>query len=322
MVGPSEKLPVVLGTAVPSSNNTNLKTFGWELELMWKDRLNNGLNYSARFTLADSRTKITRYSNPSGLIDGFYAGKYVGEIWGYETIGIAQSDQEMAEHIGRLINGGQSNLGQDWKAGDIMYKDLNEDGKIDAGSRTLQDHGDLKRIGNSTPRYNVGLELAADWKGFDIRMFWQGTLKRDYFQGSYYFWGANGRQGPWFSTALKGHDDYFRNGEASPLGTNLNSYYPRPLFNTDKNQQSQTKYLQDASYLRLKNLQIGYSLPHNIVQKMGMQHLRIFASGENLFTITSLIDFFDPESIEGGSWGHGNVYPLSRTFSFGLNVTF
>lgn len=98
-------------------------------------------------------------------------------------------------------------------------------------------------------------------------MFWQGTLKRDYFQGSYYFWGANGRQGPWFSTALKGHDDYFRNDEASPLGTNLNSYYPRPLFNTDKNQQSQTKYLQDASYLRLKNLQIGYSLPHNIVQK-------------------------------------------------------
>ena len=246
----------------------------------------------------------------------------MGEIWGYETIGIAQSDQEMAEHIGRLINGGQSNLGQDWKAGDIMYKDLNEDGKIDAGSHTLQDHGDLKRIGNSTPRYNVGLELAADWKGFDIRMFWQGTLKRDYFQGSYYFWGANGRQGPWFSTALKGHDDYFRNDEASPLGTNLNSYYPRPLFNTDKNQQSQTKYLQDASYLRLKNLQIGYSLPHNIVQKMGMQHLRIFASGENLFTITSLIDFFDPESIEGGSWGHGNVYPLSRTFSFGLNVTF
>lgn len=109
-----------------------------------ENRLNNGLNYSARFTLADSRTKITRYSNPSGLIDGFYAGKYVGEIWGYETIGIAQSDQEMAEHIGRLVNGGQSNLGQDWKAGDIMYKDLNEDGKIDAGSRTLQDHGDLK----------------------------------------------------------------------------------------------------------------------------------------------------------------------------------
>ena len=71
-----------------------------------------------------------------------------------------------------------------------MYKDLNEDGKIDAGSRTLQDHGDLKRIGNSTPRYNVGLELAADWKGFDIRMFWQGTLKRDYFQGSYYFMGC------------------------------------------------------------------------------------------------------------------------------------
>lgn len=147
----------------------------------------NGLNYSLRFTLADSRTKITRYSNPSGLIDSFYEGKYCGEIWGYETIGIARTDDEMAEHVGSLVNGGQSALGQDWQAGDIMYSDLNEDGKIDAGARTLDNHGDLKRIGNSTPRYNVGIDLSADWKGFDFRMFWQGTLKRDYFQGSYYF---------------------------------------------------------------------------------------------------------------------------------------
>lgn len=126
MVGPSEKLPTVLGIDVPSSNNTDLQTYGWELELMWKDRLANGLSYSARFMLADSRTKITRYSNPSGLIDSYYAGKYVGEIWGYETIGIAHTDQEMAEHIGRLIKGGQSTLGQDWKAGDIMYKGRNK----------------------------------------------------------------------------------------------------------------------------------------------------------------------------------------------------
>lgn len=252
MVGPSEKLPATLGIAVPPSNNTDLRTAGWELELMWKDRLQNGLNYSLRFTLADSRTKITRYSNPSGLIDSFYEGKYCGEIWGYETIGIARTDDEMAEHVGSLVNGGQSALGQDWQAGDIMYSDLNEDGKIDAGARTLDNHGDLKRIGNSTPRYNVGIDLSADWKGFDFRMFWQGTLKRDYFQGSYYFWGANGSQGYWFSTALKGHEDYFRNDESSPLGVNLNSYYPRPLLNTNKNQQCQTKYLQNAAYMRLK----------------------------------------------------------------------
>lgn len=267
MVGPSEKLPATLGIAVPPSNNTDLRTAGWELELMWKDRLQNGLNYSLRFTLADSRTKITRYSNPSGLIDSFYEGKYCGEIWGYETIGIARTDDEMAEHVGSLVNGGQSALGQDWQAGDIMYSDLNEDGKIDAGARTLDNHGDLKRIGNSTPRYNVGIDLSADWKGFDFRMFWQGTLKRDYFQGSYYFWGANGSQGYWFSTALKGHEDYFRNDESSPLGVNLNSYYPRPLLNTNKNQQCQTKYLQNAAYMRLKNLQIGYTLPRKIVQK-------------------------------------------------------
>lgn len=317
MVGPSEKLPATLGIAVPPSNNTDLRTAGWELELMWKDRLQNGLNYSLRFTLADSRTKITRYSNPSGLIDSFYEGKYCGEIWGYETIGIARTDDEMAEHVGSLVNGGQSALGQDWQAGDIMYSDLNEDGKIDAGARTLDNHGDLKRIGNSTPRYNVGIDLSADWKGFDFRMFWQGTLKRDYFQGSYYFWGANGSQGYWFSTALKGHEDYFRNDESSPLGVNLNSYYPRPLLNTNKNQQCQTKYLQNAAYMRLKNLQIGYTLPRKIVQKMGVQNLRFFASGENLLTITDLVKFFDPETIESGSFAHGYAYPLSRTYALG-----
>lgn len=322
MVGPSEKLPATLGIAVPPSNNTDLRTAGWELELMWKDRLQNGLNYSLRFTLADSRTKITRYSNPSGLIDSFYEGKYCGEIWGYETIGIARTDDEMAEHVGSLVNGGQSALGQDWQAGDIMYSDLNEDGKIDAGARTLDNNGDLKRIGNSTPRYNVGIDLSADWKGFDFRMFWQGTLKRDYFQGSYYFWGANGSQGYWFSTALKGHEDYFRNDESSPLGVNLNSYYPRPLLNTNKNQQCQTKYLQNAAYMRLKNLQIGYTLPRKIVQKMGVQNLRFFASGENLLTITDLVKFFDPETIESGSFAHGYAYPLSRTYAFGLNITF
>ena len=322
MVGPSEKLPATLGIAVPPSNNTDLRTAGWELELMWKDRLQNGLNYSLRFTLADSRTKITRYSNPSGLIDSFYEGKYCGEIWGYETIGIARTDDEMAEHVGSLVNGGQSALGQDWQAGDIMYSDLNEDCKIDAGARTLDNHGDLKRIGNSTPRYNVGIDLSADWKGFDFRMFWQGTLKRDYFQGSYYFWGANGSQGYWFSTALKGHEDYFRNDESSPLGVNLNSYYPRPLLNTNKNQQCQTKYLQNAAYMRLKNLQIGYTLPRKIVQKMGVQNLRFFASGENLLTITDLVKFFDPETIESGSFAHGYAYPLSRTYAFGLNITF
>lgn len=322
MVGPSEKLPATLGIAVPPSNNTDLQTAGWELELMWKDRLQNGLNYSLRFTLADSRTKITRYSNPSGLIDSFYEGKYCGEIWGYETIGIARTDDEMAEHVGSLVNGGQSALGQDWQAGDIMYSDLNEDGKIDAGARTLDNHGDLKRIGNSTPRYNVGIDLSADWKGFNFRMFWQGTLKRDYFQGSYYFWGANGSQGYWFSTALKGHEDYFRNDESSPLGVNLDSYYPRPLLNTNKNQQCQTKYLQNAAYMRLKNLQIGYTLPRKIVQKMGVQNLRFFASGENLLTITDLVKFFDPETIESGSFAHGYAYPLSRTYAFGLNITF
>lgn len=322
MVGPAEKLPVILGTAVPSANNTDLKTNGFELELMWRDQLKNGLGYSVRTTLADARTKITRYSNPSGLIDSYYKGKDVGEIWGYTTIGIAKTNEEMSNHLSTLTNGGQSLLGQDWQAGDIMYQDTNGDGKIDAGSRTLDNRGDLKVIGNNTPRYNFGIELSADWRGFDFRMFWQGTLKRDFYQGSYYFWGINGTQGPWFSTAIKRHEDYFRNNTEHPLGENLNSYYPRPLWNTNKNQQTQTGYMQNAAYARLKNLQFGYTLPAKLTDKIGIKKLRLFVSGENLLTITNLSDLFDPESIGGGSWGHGNVYPLSKTYAFGLNVTF
>lgn len=322
MVGPAEKLPVILGTAVPSANNTDLKTTGFEFEVMWRDQLKNGLGYSIKAMISDARTKITRYSNPSGLIDSYYADKDMGEIWGYPTVGIAKTQGEMDNHINSLTNGGQSMLGQDWKAGDVMYQDLNNDGKIDDGSRTLNNLGDLKVIGNSTPRYNFGLDLAANWKGFDVRMFWQGTLKRDYYQGSYYFWGINGTQGPWFSTAIDGHQDYFREDASHALGENLNSYYPRPLWSTDKNQKTQTRYLQDASYARLKNLQLGYTLPAHIASAMRISKLRVFVSGENLITITKLSDLFDPETIGGGNWGHGNVYPLSRTYAFGLSLTF
>ncbi len=321
MVGPAEKLPVILGTAVPNANNTDLKTTGFELDLSWRDQLKTGMGYSIRATLSDSRTEITRYSNPSGLMDGYYNRKKLGEIWGYNTLGIAKTNEEMQAHLANLPNGGQNLLGQDWQAGDIMYHDKNGDGKIDGGSRTLDNHGDLEVIGNSTPNYNFGLELGLSWKGFDLRMFWQGTLKRDFYQGSYYFWGINGNQGPWFSTAIRGHEDYFRNDPNHPLGDNTDSYYPRPLWNSDKNQQTQTKYLQNAAYARLKNLQLGYSLSSNFIKKIGIKKLRIFASGENLLTITNLLDLFDPESIGGGNWGHGNVYPLSKTYALGLNVT-
>lgn len=120
MVGKSPELPAILGTDVPVTNNTNLRTSGWELNIGWQDRLSNGLSYSATFLLSDSRTKITKYpNNPTGLIESYIAGRYTNEIWGYETYGIARSDEEMQEH---LANVDQSSIGSNWAAGDVMYK--------------------------------------------------------------------------------------------------------------------------------------------------------------------------------------------------------
>lgn len=318
MVGPADELPIILGTNVPNTNNTDLKTTGFELELTWRDRVLKDLNYSVRFVLSDAYSEITRYSNPSNSLSKYYDGMKWGEIWGYQTVGMARTQEEMDAHLATLPNGGQSNLGSNWKAGDMMYHDLNGDGKIDGGSWTTEDPGDRKVIGNSTPRYNFGLDLSADWKGFDFRLFLQGTAKRDYFQNSFYFWGLNWDR--WGTMSLKEHEDYFREDPNHPLGQNLDSYYPRPVFGTEKNRQVQSRYLQNAAYLRLKNLQIGYTIPRIITNKVGIDKLRFFVSGENLATWTKMTSIFDPETISGLSYG--NVYPLSKTYSFGVNVTF
>ncbi|MDX9881448.1 MAG: TonB-dependent receptor [Prolixibacteraceae bacterium] len=316
MVGPAPELPVILGTTVPKTNNTDLKTSGFELELAWKDRLTNGLNYNARFVLSDSKTEITKYPNPTGNLSTYVEGHMMGEIWGYQTIGIAKTQEEMDAHLASLPNGGQNALGSNWKAGDLMYEDLNDDGKINGGAGTAGDHGDWKIIGNDTPRYLFGLDLSANWRGFDFRSFFQGVLKRDYFQNSFYFWGASTTI--YSSAGLKEHADYFRDDPEHPLGLNLDSYYPRPLL-SNKNQRVQTRYLQDASYIRLKNIQIGYTLPSLLTRKISIQKLRVYVSGENIWTVTGMKSMFDPETIDGG-WG-GSVYPLSKVYSVGLNIT-
>lgn len=318
MVQPGVELPVVLGTGVPPTNNTDLKTVGFELEVAWADRLKNGLGYNARFLLSDNQSTVLRYANQTGTLDSRRKGQKLNEIWGYETIGIAKTQAEMDAHLASLPNGGQDPLGAQWGAGDIMYRDLNGDGVINRGSNTINDPGDRRIIGNSTPRYNMGLDINLDYKGFDFRAFFQGVLKRDFWQGSYLFWGATSSQ--WWSTGFVEHTDYFRDNPDHPLGVNLDAYYPRPNFSSGRNQEAQTGYLQDASYIRLKNLQIGYTFPNTWTSKFKCQSLRIYASGENLWTGTNTATMFDPETIDGGSTG--SLYPLSKVFSFGLSVTF
>ena len=200
----------------------------------------------------------------------------------------------------------QSEIGSKWGAGDIMYKDLNNDGKISYGSRTVGDSGDRKIIGNETPRYQVGITLGADWNGFDFRAFFQGVCKRDIWLNGNFFWGATGNI--WQSIGYKEHFDYFR----------------QPYFdgnNANKNQLTQTGYLQSAAYLRLKNLQIGYTVPTYLINKIGLSKVRVYFSGDNLCTISSIFGVFDPEAV-GGSYGNGKIYPISRTLSCGVNVSF
>lgn len=325
MIGPAPELPASLGADVPKTNNTDLKTYGFDLEIGWNDRLKNGLGYSAKFILSDAQTEITRYPNPTGTLDKYRTGQKLGEIWGYETIGIAQTQQEMDNHLASLPNGGQEALGTSWEAGDIMYKDLNGDGMISNGANTIDDHGDYKLLGNNTPRFQFGIDLGADYKGFDFRAFFQGVMKRDFWQDSEYFWGVTSNM--WWSAGFKEHADYFRAEASNDLAANLNAYYPRPIFNTDKNQKTQSRYLQKASYIRLKNVQLGYTLPATLTNKFYVSKLRIFVSGENLWTGTGMANMFDPETINGGKVddntkkGNGNAYPLSKTISFGINVT-
>lgn len=321
MVGPAPELPATLGTGVPKTNNCDLRSNGWDIEISWDDQTSFGLNYGAKFVLSDARVKITDYpNNPSHSLNTYITGRYTGEIWGYETIGIAKTKAEMDAH---LAHTNQSQIGTNFGAGDIMYRDLNGDGTINSGANTLEDHGDLKLIGNDTPRWLFSLDLNAEYKGFDIRAYFQGVAKRDYWQGSEYFFGAAGF---WWSGGLEQHADYFRdentwsvqNGYNQP---NLDAYYARPVFDGEgnKNKQKQTHYLQDASYIRLKNLQIGYTIPKHLTRKIGFELIRVYFSGENLWTGTHLSSLFDPETL-GSGWG-GCTYPLNRTISFGLNLT-
>lgn len=330
MVGPAPELPVTLGTAVPKINNADMESYGFELELSWRDRIGK-VSYGVKAVLSDAQQKITRYPNETMKYSNWYAGKMDGEIWGYTTVGIAKSQEEMDAHLAKAD---QSAISKNWGAGDIMYADLNGDGKVDGGAGLVGDSGDKRVIGNSTPRYNYGITLDASWNGFDISAFFQGIGKRDVEVGGPYFWGALGDM--WQSAGFVDHLDYFR-PEGDEMGANLDAYYPRPIFNNDtgkRNQQTQTKYLQNGSYLRLKNLQVGYTFPKAWMSKVGIQSLRLYVSGDNLFTITKMAGMFDPETVSGRVWWdtsnsepdsvdqNGKVYPLSKVISFGLNVNF
>ena len=313
MVGPAPTLPAVLGADAPRVNNADMKSYGWELDISWRDRIKD-FNYGIRFNLADNQDKILTYPNESGDLSTYRNGQMLNEIWGYTTVGIAQTQEEMDAHLANA----RPNFGSSWGAGDIMYADLNGDGEVTNGSNTIGDHGDLTIIGNSTPRYNFGLTLNGEWRGLDFSVFFQGVMKRDYWADQAYFWGAYGDE--WQSTCFVEHLDYWSTD-------NPDAYYPRPIMTSDgalaqQNHQKQTRYLQSAAYMRLKNVQIGYTFPQKWMKKAGISSCRIYVSADNLATFTSLSKIFDPEALSSVNGGTGKTYPLQRTYSIGVNLNF
>jgi len=196
-LGPAEALPAVLGAAMPQKNNAELRTRGWDLSLSWRDNISKDFSYSVTATLFDYTTVYTKYNNPTGILSSIYEGQKSGEIWGYKTIGLIQT-QEQADEINRT--GSQAYIsGQVWNKGDVMYADLDGDGVVNKGKNTIDDHGDWHIIGNTTPRYQFGLTLAAAYKGFDVRAFFQGTGKRDLWLSGNVFWvSSNGIKALYF----------------------------------------------------------------------------------------------------------------------------
>ncbi|MEN8117315.1 MAG: TonB-dependent receptor [Bacteroidota bacterium] len=312
MFGPAEALPAGLGVVPPKANNAELETKGFDLVVAWRDKIGE-VSYNIRATLADNVSTVTKYNNPTGILSNWYEGEHIGDIWGYTSEKLFETDEEAAAYTAEID---QSKFYNRWLAGDVKYVDLDDSKKIDNGSNTVDDHGDLRIIGNNRPRYMFGLNAGLDWKGFDLNMFWQGVGKRDlYFEGGQAgFWGitTNFQQ----STAFKHTEDYWTED-------NTDAYYPKPYLSdeNDKNRQPQTMYMRNGAYARLKSVTLGYTIPALIVSKVKISGVRIYVSGENLLTISSLNGIIDPEAISG-SWGINKVYPLQRTISIGANISF
>lgn len=321
MLTKSVTLPNVLGASEPMENSANLKTKGWEVSLSWRDKFILGsspFNYNVKVTLADSRAYITKYANPSRKLSDYYAGQEIGEIWGLVTEGFFQSDAEVKSHADQTQVGSWNNSYQ-FSAGDLKFKNLNNDNVISRGDGTVDNPGDFKVIGNSQSRFPFSIDLNADWKGFDVRAFFQGIGKRDWYPtaDNQTFWGIYAN--PW-ANVLKTNMDHW-------TPENPNAYFPRLKSYVARNTGeelacNQTKYLQNASYMRLQNLMIGYTLPTFLTKKASIERVRIYFSAENLFEIDHIHGHNIDASTLTSDANSECIYPMQRTFSFGLNLNF
>ena len=324
-------LPSVYGADAPKENAADLRTYGYELALSWKDNVmvaGKPLYYGVTATLGDNVSYITRYENPDKLISDHFVGKRLGDIWGYRTDGFFATDEEAAAYEAaidsKVVNADIYNSAAPYNhlmAGDLKYKDLDGSGTINTGKNTLDDPGDREVIGNSRPRYNYALKTDFSWAGLDISIFFQGVGKLDWNPSAYssYFWGPYGYQRPSFIP--KGFETLC--WDPAEGADNSKAYFPRMRGRLIANYKTNDYYLQNAAYLRLKNLTVGYTLP--LKKNKVVEKVRFYFSGENLFylsPLTKISKYVDPEVATAGGDTRDITYPYSRTFSFGVDITF
>ncbi|MBC5645661.1 TonB-dependent receptor [Parabacteroides sp. BX2] len=297
------KLPAVLGASVPKRNSGELKTNGWELSVKWKDQLSNGIRYDIGLVLSDYQSEVVKFTgNPNSLLSSLYDGMKMGEIWGYETVGILQESDFTVDENGKkvLIGPDQSKVQTTLYPGDVRYADLNNDGEISNGDNTLENPGDRKIIGNSTPRFQYGITGNISWKNFDLNIFFQGVGKKDVWISDNVFWGGD-TAGNW----------EMYNNSWTPEHTDAKY----PMYAGRISSITQSGYLFNAAYLRLKTLALGYTLPKAWVSKAKLSNVRLSLSGYNLFEITQIPNLYDPDQISSS-------YPMMRSVAFGLQVGF
>jgi len=283
-------VPLEYGFGKPNMNVGEVRNKGWELSLSWNDRIND-FGYSISGNLSDNRNEVVDLGD-TGPWKGSNTYTEVGlpfnSIYGYESMGLFQSDEEVANAPFQNSN---------TAAGDIRYKNQNGDDKIDANDRVV--------IGDPNPHFLYGVNLGFDYKNFDLNMFFQGIGQKDRVIMDNFV-------RPFYDSSIfEHHLDYW-------TPENTGAKYPRILNKDDgtHNYQQSDYWMINAGYFRMKNLQIGYTIPREILRPAGFDRVRVYFSANNLFTVSDFVPGMDPESEKSVS------YPFARTYSFGLNVQF
>jgi TonB-linked SusC/RagA family outer membrane protein len=297
------------GLNSPYQNAAEVKNVGWDLSINYYDKWGE-LDFGLGVNLSDVKNEITDMrGQASGSLLRNQEGSAVNSIYGYIADGLYQSQEE--------IKAGPSQFGT-LQPGDIRYKDIA--GTFDEKGNPIPDgkitEEDKAIIGSTIPRYTYGINLNLGWRGFKLNAFFQGVGKVDGYLNSHYVIPCVN------SSAIKTWQlDYWRED-------NRNSEFPRLSTTSTNNTQNSTYWMRSASYLRLKNLQVGYSLPAKLLAKTGLRDIYLYANAQNLLTITDFWKGYDPEiaydsgATDGVSIGGGAYYPQVKVFSVGIDIKF